>query len=106
MMNTKIGSITMTSLKNPRAMTTRSRVFASTVAIILVLNFFACGGGGGSNSKQNFVQPPPPPVPQLTITTTSLASGSVSQFYSATLQASGGTGNHTWAITRGALPQG
>lgn len=41
-----------------------------------------------------------------TVTTTSLASGTVGTAYSATLEASGGTTPYTWSITSGALPAG
>lgn len=66
--------------------------------------FFTACGGTGSNSHQNFVQPPPPTVTQLAITTVSLSNGTQGQPYSATLQASGGTGNDTWTVVSGALP--
>jgi len=75
-------------------------LIASTVAI-----FFTACGGTGSSSHQNFVQTPPP-VPQLAITTSSLANGTQGQPYSATLQASGGAGSDTWSIVSGALPDG
>jgi hypothetical protein len=45
------------------------------------------------------------PAP-LTMTTTSLAGGTVSNAYSATLAASGGTPPYTWSITTGSLPGG
>jgi hypothetical protein len=46
-------------------------------------------------------QPPP-----LSITTTSLASGTVGQFYNQTLQATGGNGTYAWSIASGSLPAG
>jgi hypothetical protein len=42
----------------------------------------------------------------LTITTTSLASGTQNTAYSATLAASGGTTPYTWSISSGSLPAG
>lgn len=42
----------------------------------------------------------------LTITTTSLPGGSVSNPYSATVQASGGVTPYTWSVTSGTLPAG
>jgi hypothetical protein len=47
------------------------------------------------------VLPAPP-----TITTTSLSNGTVTQSYSRTVQASGGTGALTWSISAGSLPTG
>src|SRR2546430_8696786 len=71
------------------------------IASAIPILFTACGGTG-SSSHQNFVQQPP--VQQLASTTTSLAIGTQGQPYSATLQASGGTGSDTWTIVSGALP--
>ena len=45
-------------------------------------------------------------VPTLTITTSSLPSGTDGTTYSATLQASGGTPAYTWSISVGSLPAG
>lgn len=45
-------------------------------------------------------------VPPPTITTNSLADGTVGTAYSATLQESGGVSGFTWSITAGALPAG
>jgi Putative Ig domain len=47
-----------------------------------------------------------PTIVPLTITTTALPAGKVSQAYSASLSATGGTVPYTWAITAGALPAG
>ena len=44
--------------------------------------------------------------PALTISTTSLPSGTVTQAYSTTLTATGGTGTKTWDIASGSLPAG
>ena len=46
------------------------------------------------------------PIPALSITTTSLSSGTVGAAYSRTLAAAGGVSPYTWAITSGALPVG
>ncbi len=50
--------------------------------------------------------PPPPPPPSLTITTTVLPSGIVGTAYTAIVEATGGTGNMTWSVSSGALPDG
>ena len=42
----------------------------------------------------------------VTVTTTSLADGTVDQAYSASLAASGGDGSYTWSISAGTLPAG
>ena len=47
-----------------------------------------------------------PPPATLTITTTTLPSGTVGQAYSRPVQATGGTGPFTWTISAGSLPQG
>ena len=49
-------------------------------------------------------QPAPPPAPS--ITTTSLAAGTIGQAYNQTLHATGGTGGLTWSIVTGTLPLG
>ena len=47
------------------------------------------------------------PAPaQLTVSTSSLPSGTISTSYSSALQAAGGTTPYTWSITSGALPAG
>lgn len=46
------------------------------------------------------------PVSSLTITGATLPRGIVGVFYTATLSASGGTGNYTWEVTEGDLPAG
>jgi subtilisin family serine protease len=45
-------------------------------------------------------------APPLSVTTTSLPSGTVNAAYSATLTATGGTTPYSWSITVGALPAG
>ena len=67
----------------------------------LLLALAACGGSGGGN---NTFTPPPPAPPPLSISTTSLPDGNLSQTYSATLQASGGTGTRTWSLAAGSGP--
>ena len=44
--------------------------------------------------------------PALSITTTSLANGTVGVAYSQTLAATGGTGSYTWSVSVGPLPPG
>lgn len=46
------------------------------------------------------------PPPQVTVSTTSLPGATVGAAYSATLQATGGTGSYQWSVTTGALPAG
>jgi len=50
--------------------------------------------------------PPPPPPPSLTITTTVFPSGIVGTAYTAIVEATGGTGNMTWSVSSGTLPDG
>lgn len=45
-------------------------------------------------------------IPQLSISTTALPSGSVSASYSSTLAATGGVTPYTWSIASGSLPSG
>lgn len=47
-----------------------------------------------------------PAATGLTVTTTSLPAATVGTAYSATLTASGGTGNYTWSLASGTLPAG
>jgi len=47
----------------------------------------------------------PPPAP-LTVSTSSLPTGTISTSYSSGLQAAGGTSPYTWSITSGTLPSG
>lgn len=58
-------------------------------------------GNGPESLPSNSVTPSGP-----TITTTSLPAGRINQFYSATVQATGGTLPYTWRIASGALPRG
>jgi Putative Ig domain len=70
----------------------------TVVAVALAGALVSCGGGGSSIT-------PPPPVP-LTITSASLPGSFYGEFYSATLQSSGGTGAKTWTVSSGTLPSG
>lgn len=69
----------------------------SILAMMISVMLAACGGGGGSK---------PAPPAALTITSTVLPKGSVNVAYSVYIQASGGTGTYTFAITSGTLPTG
>jgi Putative Ig domain/Abnormal spindle-like microcephaly-assoc'd, ASPM-SPD-2-Hydin len=62
--------------------------------------------GGIAAFKQASAPPSTPLSPDLTISTTSLAGGTVGSTYTATLQASGGTTPYTWSISSGTLPAG
>lgn len=77
--------------------TLRKLIFlAGTAALI-------AGCGGGSEP----VRPAPQQtIPRLTITNASLANGTFGQFYSATLQASGGSGPLSWFVVSGSVPPG
>ncbi len=73
------------------------RILALTgLAFLLCLFMAACGGGS---------TPAPPPSPPV-ITTTAPPQGSVNIPYSFFIQATGGTGIYSWAITVGSLPPG
>jgi hypothetical protein len=52
------------------------------------------------------VTAPPPAPTALTITSSSLPSGTIGSTYSATLESSGGTAPYAWSITSGGLPNG
>ena len=56
---------------------------------------------GSSGTGSVVVNPAP-----LSVTTKSLASGTVGVAYAASLSASGGTGPYTWSISTGSLPGG
>ena len=62
----------------------------------------ACGSSGSGNSNQFQASQ----KAALTITTTSLPDGLVSQSYTAHLQASGGSGTFSWKVASGSLPAG
>lgn len=50
--------------------------------------------------------PPPPPPPPVVLDATAVVAGRATVPYSATLQASGGSGAFAWTIASGALPPG
>ena len=79
---------------------THSRWIAAAALPGLLLTLAACGGNGGGNP----FNPPPPAPPPLSVSTTSLPDGNLNQSYSATLQASGGTGTRTWTLASGSGP--
>ncbi|MEE8200033.1 MAG: putative Ig domain-containing protein [Candidatus Acidoferrales bacterium] len=81
---------------------THSRWMAAAASTGMLLTLAACVGSGGGNT----FNPPPPAPPPLSISTTSLPDGNLNQSYSATLQASGGTGARTWSIPPDDLPDG
>lgn len=75
--------------------------FGATVVPFAAMAFLISCGGGNSNPPA-----PTPPPPPLTLTTASLPGAFYSEFYSVTLQASGGTGARTWTVSAGSLPLG
>jgi arabinan endo-1,5-alpha-L-arabinosidase len=71
--------------------------FALPIFMLSLLQ--GCGGGGDSTSS--------PSSARLAISTSSLTGGVVSIAYSATLNASGGSGtDYSWSLTSGTLPTG
>jgi hypothetical protein len=74
------------------------RIFAlSASALLICVLLSACGGGGST----------PPPTPTApTITSTVITQATVNVPYSFYMQASGGSGSYTWAITSGSMPPG
>jgi hypothetical protein len=71
---------------------------------LLMLAVLCAGCGGGADKPP--VAAAPTVQQTLAIVTPSLPSVSFSEYYSATLQATGGTGNLQWAIGDGALGSG
>lgn len=76
---------------------------ARWVSVVAVLSstalLFGCGlAGSGSSTSSG--------KGGLAITTTALPDGTVSQSYSGTLQATGGTSPYSWSETSGSLPTG
>lgn len=69
---------------------------------------FALAGCAGRGAPPTQLQTPTPiaVAPPLTITTTSLPGGSFGQFFSATLQASGGTAPYTWSAQQDTFSDG
>jgi Putative Ig domain len=76
--------------------------FVWTLFAAVSVTFLANCGGNGSATPP----PPPPPPPPLAITTSSLPGSFYGEFYTASLQSSGGTGAKTWTLSSGFLPQG
>ena len=74
-----------------------SRTLVFCLAILICVFVGACGGGGST--------PPPPPGAPV-ITSDILPQASVNVPYSFYVQAQGGTGTYTWAISGGSLPPG
>jgi mono/diheme cytochrome c family protein len=70
-------------------------VFAFLLIAIISVVFAGCGSDSGPSSPG-----------ALTVTTATLAGGTVGTAYSQTVAASGGTGSYTWSISAGALPAG
>ena len=83
--------------------------YLACAALLALLTVFGCdqesgtSGSGGSSSTP----------PALTITTTSIpgftvpgVAGAPMPSYSATISATGGSGNYTWQIISGTLPAG
>ena len=75
----------------------RPQLLALGVAGAFAIILAACGGGGS--------KPPAPPAP-LTITTQLVATATVNIVYNFFIQASGGAGTYSWALTKGSLPPG
>jgi Putative Ig domain len=67
---------------------------------------WACSGGSGKSRTAPTTPPTPPAPAPLSITTGSLPHGQISNAYSTTLAATGGTAPYTWSLTAGALPAG
>jgi hypothetical protein len=64
---------------------------------------YTCPGGGGSTSKTMSLKITPQPV---SISTASLAGGTVGFSYSAPVVAAGGASPYSWVISAGSLPPG
>jgi arabinan endo-1,5-alpha-L-arabinosidase len=73
----------------------RSRFLAALIAALCV--FQSCGGGSSTSSNST----------PLAVTAASLPNGTVSESYTATLTATGGTGSgYGWTVSTGTLPGG
>src|SRR5262245_35660931 len=84
-------------------MSHRIRKFGWMIAAVAIAGALSsCGGGKGTSQPP----PPPPPPPPLIISSSTLTDSFYGEFYSATLQATGGTGIKTWTISSGSLPRG
>lgn len=66
----------------------------------------ALSGCVGVSNTSRTAGSPPPASAAVRITTSSLLNGTVSQAYSATVVAAGGTTPYTWTLAAGALPLG
>ena len=66
------------------------------------------GDAGGTHRQDVFLieLQPRPVVPPVAVTTTTMPSGTVSVSYTATLNASGGSGMYNWSLVGGTLPAG
>jgi hypothetical protein len=62
-----------------------------------LITIFVAGCNGGGNT---------PPSNPITITTTTLKQGTLNTSYTATLNATGGSGAYTWTVSSGNLPAG
>ncbi|MGQ0383161.1 MAG: putative Ig domain-containing protein [Gammaproteobacteria bacterium] len=77
------------------------RAASALAAAGMLAAIAACGGGGGGGGA-----PAPVPPPPLSISTVSLAAGTVGVGYSQTVVATGGTVPRTFSVSAGALPAG
>ena len=90
--------------RRPSAM--RLRAMATRTAR-LGLTIIGLGVTASCSQDSSSTRPPVTPEVPVTITTAAaLANGLQGTAYSASLSATGGTGNYTWTITSGALPSG
>src|SRR5579864_21814 len=80
----------------------RERMIQMGLCAALLFTMLLHGCTGASQGSSNGTPPPP----TLTITTTSVSSGTVGAAYSDTLNASGGTSPYTWSVASGNLPAG
>jgi hypothetical protein len=76
------------------------RLFLASCTFLFALAAVGCNGGSPSESGG----PKPPTATAPAITTTSLPPADVGTAYSATLEATGGTGAYTWSVSTGTLP--
>ncbi len=98
-------SITSGSL--PTGMSLASGVIAGTPTVSGSFNFTVSVTDSGSPAQTKSATMTLVVAPNsLTITTSTLSSGTNGTGYSQTLQASGGTSGYTWSITAGSLPNG